>query len=81
MGTRTRDAQSTAVLHVGTLSMAIDADECIDFYLNYHSVGYLTMYDVFDSVGVVTNNVIYYSLLATPFKSNVVTLLITFWQQ
>ncbi len=28
-----------------------------------------------------SNNVIYYSLLVTPFKSNIVTLLITFWQQ
>ncbi len=27
------------------------------------------------------NNVICYSLLVTPFKSNIVTLLITFWQQ
>ncbi len=26
-------------------------------------------------------NVIYYSLLVTPFKSNIVALLITFWQQ
>ncbi len=28
-----------------------------------------------------SNNVIYYSLLVTPFKSNIVNLLITFWQQ
>ncbi len=28
-----------------------------------------------------STNVIYYSLLVTPFKSNIVTLLITFWQQ
>ncbi len=28
-----------------------------------------------------SKNVIYYSLLVTPFKSNIVTLLITFWQQ
>ncbi len=28
-----------------------------------------------------SNNIIYYSLLVTPFKSNIVTLLITFWQQ
>ncbi len=28
-----------------------------------------------------SKNVIYYSLLVTTFKSNIVTLLITFWQQ
>ncbi len=28
-----------------------------------------------------SNNVIYYALLVSPFKSNIVTLLITFWQQ
>ncbi len=28
-----------------------------------------------------SKNVIYYSLLVTPFKSNIVTLLVTFWQQ
>ncbi len=28
-----------------------------------------------------SNNVIYYSLLVINFKSNIVTLLITFWQQ
>ncbi len=28
-----------------------------------------------------SNNVIYYSLLVTPFKSNIATLLITLWQQ
>ncbi len=28
-----------------------------------------------------SKNVVYYSLLVTPFKSTIVTLLITFWQQ
>ncbi len=28
-----------------------------------------------------SKNVIYYSLLVTRFKSNIVTLLVTFWQQ